>query len=94
VPPVLADIEAMVRDGSIVPLIIGLTVVEGIVLTLVHRFTGRGPQPAALMANLAAGACLLLALRSALRGDSMSAVSGWLAAGFVAHLCDVTLRWR
>jgi hypothetical protein len=90
----LASIETMVRDGSIVPLIIGLTVIEGVALTLLHRFTGRGPQPAALVANLAAGACLLLALRSALRGDSVSAVSGWLAAGFVAHLCDVTLRWR
>jgi hypothetical protein len=90
----LAGIEAMVSDGSIVPWIIGLTVVEGVVLTIVQRLTGRGPQPASLAANLAAGACLLLALRSALRGDSVSAVSGWLAAGFVAHLCDVTLRWR
>jgi hypothetical protein len=91
---VLGEIEAMVRDGSIVPWIIGLTVIEGIALALVHRATGRGPGPAALAANLAAGACLLLALRSGLRGDSVSAVSGWLAAGFVAHLCDITLRWR
>jgi hypothetical protein len=90
----LGEIEAMVRDGSIVPWIIGLTVVEGVALAILHRLTGRGPQPAALAANLAAGACLLLALRSGLRGDPVSAVSGWLAAGFVAHLCDITLRWR
>jgi hypothetical protein len=90
----LAGLEAMVSDGTIVPLILALVVAEGIALTVFHRLTGRGPAPAALVANLAAGGCLLLALRSALRGDSASAVSGWLAAGFVAHLCDITLRWR
>jgi hypothetical protein len=47
-----------------------------------------------LLANLAAGACLVLALRAALKHDSWLAVAGFLSAALVAHIVDVVQRVR
>lgn len=48
----------------------------------------------AWMGQLAAGACLLGAVRAALVEAPWPHVLGWLAASLPAHLYDVHRRWR
>jgi hypothetical protein len=47
-----------------------------------------------VLANLAAGACLLLALRAALTGASWPPVAAWLLAALLANLVDLAERLR
>lgn len=83
----------LVASGRIVDLILALVVLEAIGLVVWRRLTGRGIEPVGLVANLAAGACLLLALRAALTGSGWETIAAWLAASFVAHGVDLTRRW-
>lgn len=55
---------------------------------------GRGVAPKSLLANMAAGSCLLLALRAALTGAEWGLVAGCLLAGLIAHLVDLSIRWQ
>ena len=73
--------------------VIGFTVLEGLALVLWRRATGRGPAAADLLANLAAGLCLLLALRSVLAGGGWINTALWLAAAGLAHATDLWRRW-
>jgi hypothetical protein len=54
--------------------------------------TGRGLPPAAALAMLLPGACLLLALRAALTGAASTVILAWLAAALVTHLADLWVR--
>lgn len=67
-------------------------VLEALGLTLWRRRTGRGP--AAILANIAAGAMLLLGMRLALAGAWWGWVSLCLLLGLAAHLTDLRQRWR
>jgi hypothetical protein len=68
--------------------------VEAIGLLAWRRRSGAGPGAAALMANLAAGGCLLAALRAALAGADWPWIAVALLAALAAHLADLRLRWR
>jgi hypothetical protein len=80
--------------AAIVDFAIAFALVETLVLVLRHRRTGRGIPPADLLPNIAAGLCLMLALRAALA----QAAWGWvvlpLAASGVAHALDLRRRLR
>lgn len=71
-----------------------LVMVEAVALALWHRRTGRGPEPRHLLPNLAAGFCLLLALRLGLTGGGSATLALCLAGALVAHLADLRIRWR
>jgi hypothetical protein len=86
----VADLFA---SGRMVELIIGLAVLEGLLLAAYRVKTGRGIAPRALLTNLAAGICLLFALRGALTGAGWPILALWLSAALVAHLADLALRW-
>lgn len=81
-------------SGAIVDAILLLMVLEGGLIMLVRRRTGTGVPPRDLVAMLAAGACLMLALRAALVGAAWPWIALALAAGLVAHLADLGRRWR
>lgn len=87
------DIAQWVASGRIVDLVLVVMAIEAIVLIGLWRRTGRGVAPVDLLANLAAGACLLGALRSALVGAGEVWVGGFLVLAFVAHIADLTRRW-
>jgi hypothetical protein len=86
----MADLFA---TGRIVDLILGLMALEAAALAAFHRMTGRGVPLAQLLTNMAAGACLLLALRAALTGAGWAMIAGALAAALMAHLVDLRSRW-
>ena len=75
-----------VQSGRLVELILLGVVVEAAVLAALGR--------AGLLPHLAAGAFLLLALRSALVTEPWWAVAAWLALAGVSHAADLSLAWR
>ena len=81
-------------SGRLVDFIFMVVVVEAAVLLLYWQRAGRGISPGDLLPNLCAGALLLLALRVTLGGGGWMPVCGCLAASGVAHLFDVSRRWR
>jgi hypothetical protein len=84
----------MFASGRIVDAVIALMVLEALLLAWLHLRRGRGLAPADLLANLAAGLFLLLALRAALVGAAWPWIAASLAAALVAHLADLARRWR
>jgi len=83
-----------IASGRIVDLILVLMAAEAVGLILYRRATGRGIAPLDLIVNLAAGACLLLAVRAALGGAGWGWIAASLAAALAAHLADLGRRWR
>lgn len=82
------------HNGSIVDLILLGIVLEAIALVIYRSRTGRGISPLDLLANLCAGAFLLLALRSVLVESPWTVTAAWLAAALIAHIADLTRRWN
>jgi hypothetical protein len=85
--------ESLFASGLIVDFVIGLVIVEGCLLSFYRWRIGHGPNPADLVATLASGLCLLLALRGALIGAPWQVDAAWLAASGVAHLADLRRRF-
>jgi hypothetical protein len=81
-------------SGRIADVILGLVLLEAVALIVYWRRTRRGVAPADVIFNLGAGACLLMALRGALMQTGWHATAFWLAAALVAHLADLSRRWR
>jgi hypothetical protein len=87
-------LAGLFASGRIIDIILALMALETVVLLAFHRVTGRGVAPRALLPFMAAGVCLMLALKAALTGGGWQAVAGLLSLAFVAHLADIALRWR
>ena len=90
--PMPGLMESLFASGRIVDAILGLVALEAVLLAWLFR--RRGWPVSGLIANLAAGAALMLAVREALVGAAWPAVAGWMLAGLVAHLADLGLRVR
>lgn len=87
-------LAGLFASGRIIDIILVLMALETVALLGFHRATGKGVAPRALLPFMAAGVCLMLALKVALTGGSWQAVAGLLLLAFVAHLADIALRWR
>jgi hypothetical protein len=80
-------------NGTVVDAVIALLALEALLLAWLHRRHRRGPAPADLLGNLAAGLFLLLALRAALVGAAWPWIAASLLAALAAHLYDLARRW-
>lgn len=80
-------------SGLVVDVILGLMLVEALLLTMIRTRTGSGVPVPDLLINLAAGGCLLLAMRSALLGADWKATAACLVGALTAHLTDLQRRW-
>jgi hypothetical protein len=80
-------------DGWIIDIILGLMAIEAVALIALRRLLGRGPSRLEILVSLAAGLCLLIALRVALTGGPWQLIAVALAASLVVHLTDLRLRW-
>jgi hypothetical protein len=85
-------VSALFADGRIIDAILALVAVEAALLVALARRSGR-VRPAAILANLAAGAGLLAALRLALAGAAWPWIGLALAAALAAHLADLQQRF-
>lgn len=86
--------ESLFATGQIADVVLALMVLEGIALTALYLAKGIGMAPRAVWINLAAGAALFLALRSALAGDHWHVTAAFLVAGLIAHAADLAIRWQ
>lgn len=86
--------DQLFTTGRIVDLILVAVALEAAALLILHRRSGRGPGPAALLPNLLAGAALLLALRLSMTGAPWPWLAMSLAGALLAHLADIGMRWR
>lgn len=80
--------------GHVAEMLLAVLALEAAVLLGVWRWRGQGVPPAPLLAFLAAGACLALALRAALTGQAWPWVALWLTLAGPAHLAWLALAWR
>lgn len=85
---------ALFADGRILDAVLALVALEAAALLVLRRRLGRGPSVATLLANLASGACLMLALRLALTGFDWMPIAGLMLGSLAAHLADLWLRFR
>jgi hypothetical protein len=84
----------LVTSGHIVDAILAMVLLEALLVFVHHRRTGRGPALRQVLANLLAGAFLLLALRAALGAAGWIWIAAFLAASLPAHLVDLWCRRR
>ncbi|MGQ0699880.1 MAG: hypothetical protein ACT4PZ_16755 [Panacagrimonas sp.] len=84
----------IVLSGRIVDWVLALIALEALALWAYHRRTAGGIAATDLLANLASGFCLLLALRAALTDQSWVWVAAALAASLFGHLLDLSRRWK
>ena len=80
-------------SGRIIDGIIVLMVLETVALLALRTITNNGVSPRALLPFMAAGICLMLALRTALVDGSWMVIAGMLMLAFVFHILDIALRW-
>lgn len=85
---------AWFSSGRIIDVILVLVALEAFLLLVLRLRTGRGPAPLPLLYNLAAGAALMLALRTALVGADWQIVAFWMLMSLAAHLGDLVSRLR
>lgn len=81
-------------SGLVADLVLAVMALEAGLLAWYRRRHGRGVPVGETLAFLAAGACLVLALRAALVGASWGWVAAALAGAGTAHAVDLALRWR
>ncbi len=80
-------------SGLIIDIILGLMALEAIALFALRGRLGAGPSRLEILASLAAGLFLLLALRVALTGGPWQAIAAALLGSLMAHVTDQWLRW-
>ena len=78
-------------SGRIIDVILVLMLLEGLVLLVLFRRTGKGMAPLDYLVNALPGACLMLALRAALVGAGWVWVAGALLAALLMHWLEL---WR
>ncbi len=85
---------ALLESGRLIDIILALMVIEAVALLVWRRRTGRGLSSAAILLNVAAGACLMGALRAAIVGAGAGWILGCLALALVMHMADLAVRLR
>jgi len=84
----------LIRAGLLVDVALAFMALELLLVIIVHRRTGRGPQPLDICASLVAGGALLVALQLALRGQPWPGVAVCLLVSLGGHVWDLWRRWR
>jgi flagellar biosynthesis protein FliR len=85
------SISDFYTSGRIADIVIAFLVLEAIALGLLMR---RSPALPQLLAGLAAGLCLVLALRAALTNAGWRSLALFLTLSFLAHVIELGLAWR
>jgi hypothetical protein len=79
-------------SGHIADIILVVLALEMLAFALYRRVTGHGFRLMDVLPNALAGACLIVALRSALVGADWTWTALALAASFGAHVWDLISR--
>jgi hypothetical protein len=85
-------VQELFATGRIADVILAILVLEALAIAFHHRLTGRGPSLGSVLPFLLAGACLLLAWRTAAAGLPWPLPAAFLAGAGAAHLVDLLRR--
>jgi NhaP-type Na+/H+ or K+/H+ antiporter len=86
--------RALFASGAFLDLVLACTLLEAAAITLLRRRRGSGPTLAQLAPALAAGAFLVLAMRTTWTGGHWALAAAFLLAALAAHAIDLARRWR
>jgi hypothetical protein len=86
------DVQILFETGRVADFLLVLLVVEAVAILFWHRLTGRGPSLRRAWPFLLAGACLLLAWRTAAGGLPWPVPAAFLAGAGAAHAVDLLRR--
>ena len=86
--------DELIKSGMITGIVLVVMVVEAIIVTLYLRRAGQNSSISGFLAALLAGACLVLALHTALTGSSLGQIAVFLGLSLLAHLCELALKIR
>ncbi len=87
-------LQSLFKSGAIIDLILLLMALEVVALLTFRYITGAGVAPWVLLPFMAAGICLMLAVKFALTGQEWVHVAIALCAAGVFHLADIAFRWQ
>jgi hypothetical protein len=87
-------LSELVGSGRVADLALAVMAAEAVLIGLYRWRTGRGLSGAELVSVLLPGACLVLALRSALVSADVVAIAAFLSGAMAAHVLDLRRRWR
>jgi hypothetical protein len=85
-------LQTLFESGRIADAILAILLLEALAIHFHHRLTGRGPTLARALPFLLAGACLLLAWRTASAGLPWPLPAAFLAGAGAAHVVDLLRR--
>lgn len=88
------SVAELFASGHMVDIILALMVVQGIAIIGLRKLGWAFITPRDYLFTALPGACLLLALRSALVDAHWTLTAGWLLAGLVTHLLELWQRSR
>ena len=86
--------NALFAGGAVLDWLIAGMLAEAAALLLLYRLRRRGVAPGRLLPNLAAGLCLVFAMRLALGGAWWGYVSAALLAALGCHLTELRRSWQ
>jgi len=81
-------------SGRAIDVILAVMAIETLLLLIYRRRSRSGPTAAQIVSNLASGAMIMLAVRSALTHSGWELTAMFLLGAFAAHLFDLALRLR
>lgn len=79
---------------TLVDLVLAVLVIEVLLLAWITRRSPRWPRFGALLPNLGAGLCLVLAVRSVADNGPLLVIGGLLAAAGLCHVADLVSRLK
>jgi hypothetical protein len=83
--------QNLIESGRIADVILVLLVIEAAVIGIMMRRAAPFKQ---MLAGLAAGGCLVLALRAALTNAGANPIALFLALSFLAHAIELGIAWK
>ncbi len=86
--------KEFLQDGRVIEVILALMILEAGGLVAWYKLKGQGIAPLGLLANLSAGAFLMLAVLGALQDASFWTLGICLLAALLGHVADLALRWN
>lgn len=86
--------EFFFSSGHVIDVILAVMAVETLGLIIYRVRSGSGPTIAQTVANMASGAMIMLAVRSALTDAGWEQTALFLLASSAAHFVDLALRMK
>lgn len=85
---------AAINSGRLFEWIVFLVILEGLLLHWLWRRHAIGLPWHHIIGSFISGACLMLAVRAAVIDAPSAEIALWLALSLIAHLTDLSLRFR